>query len=178
MPLRIVTEPTIDDDVVSLDEMKSYLKLDIASTDEDEIVISLIRSARDWVEKHTRRGVIEVPREYIVDTDGKLFVELPRPPLKEITKVFVTDFNGNESEIASSYYRIDKSVEPNMIFFKTGTGDYVRFLYTSGYAKENVPGTIKNAVMMIVAARYENRNTGEIPPSVMQMLSGHRIMML
>lgn len=174
MPLRIVSEPSVD--IVTVPEMKTFLKLDDVSSEEDEYIALCIRSARDWVEQYTKKGVVEAQREYIVDLTNKYFVELPRPPLKTIEHVYVTDYTGTESEIAASGYKLDRGIEPNVLYFSNAVGESVRILYTSGYTPETVPGNIKLAVMTLGGTRYDNRTSAEIPPAVNQLLSGYRIL--
>lgn len=174
MPLRIVTEPVVD--VVTVSEMKNFLKLDDVSSDEDDYINLCIMSARDWVEQYTKRGVIEVQREYIVDLTNKYFIELPRPPLKSIESVFVTDYTGVESPVSTTNFKLDKSIEPNLLYFSGAAGESARVLYTSGFASTALPGNIKLAVMTLAGARYDNRTSADIPPAVNQLLSGYRIL--
>lgn len=174
MPLRIVTEPTVD--IVTVSEMKNFLKIDDVSTDEDDYINLCITSAREWVEQYTKWGVIEVQREYIVDLTNKYFIELPRPPLKSIDSVYVTDYTGVESVVSASNYKLDKSIEPNLLYFSGAAGESARVLYTSGYTSEALPGNIKLAVMTLAGARYDSRTSAEIPPAVNQLLSGYRIL--
>lgn len=109
-------------------------------------------------------------------------VELPRFPVQSITSIKVTD---PEEEVTT--------VDPTVYHLNAGSGrvtlrynknwprrirpfDGVEIIYVTGYGDEpgNVPAQIRQALRILVAYWYENREVGDAPPAVTDILEKHR----
>jgi len=92
MKVSIVTQPT--EEPLTLDEAKQHLRVDIE--DDDSLILSLIKVAREYAETVTGRKLITQTWKYYLDdwpTD-KDYIEIPFPPLQSISSITYTDYNG------------------------------------------------------------------------------------
>lgn len=148
---------------VSISDLKAYLRID--GNEENDLLDSLIRSAVDWVENYTRRALItqtwqvELPR-----FPWKDHVHLPWPPLQSVESVVYTNFDNQELDFEAFTADLHRNtavlnygctwpaavlapVDPVVIEFVCGYGDDAK----------DVPAAIRNAIKLLSAHLYENR---------------------
>ena len=203
MGLKLKTPPACEP--VSLKEAKAYLRVD--STNDETSIQNLVKASRQVVEAHIGRCLIEQTWTFDVNagyasaladdhyiaahkSKGHGGLELPRSPFIKLSGKPVY-FNGtNHQEIKN--YRLDTVGPVARIHFghtflnSTGT---LRIDFNAGYGDlpEDVPPSLKQAILMLTAAAHENR-TGSIKDSsphpifmneaVIRMISPYRIMRL
>ena len=92
MRLRLKTPPSVEP--VSLEEAKNYLKVETA--DDDTLISSLIKSARELIERYLRKALITQTWEMVLD-DGGSMVVIPRPPLQSVTSIKTIAEDGTET---------------------------------------------------------------------------------
>lgn len=129
------------------------------------------------------------------------YIEVPLPPLISVGGVFYLDSSGVEQEMDDTLYRVDPSSEPGRISLAMGASwpqpqhvdSSVRIRFTAGYvdatnspATDNVPRTIKSAILMHIGDLYANRETmvsGQraaavtLPWASEQLLRPHRVIL-
>lgn len=94
---------------------------------------------------------------------------LPRPPLVLVDQITYLDVDGTSQVVDSALYRVHTdnvpgvvSVAPEADWPEVEAGAYlpIQFEYTAGYASAaDVPATAKQAIYMLVAYWYEQRET-------------------
>lgn len=146
MPLTVVNQ--IGDEPVSLDELKRYLKMDAEDTEEDDILLDLIRSARERAETYTRRGLVTAKRQFTTpfrNTSSLMayttFIEIPRPPFIKLSpddsgnSVYYINDAGASVPLTAGQYSLDNSFEPIRLCTQAGyIGSRVSVTYESGYS--------------------------------------------
>ena len=163
--IKVETAPSVEP--VTLDEAKLHCRVD--HDDEDNLINSLISTARQYAETFTGRAICTQTIQYFLDKwpSGNV-IYLPRPPVQSVTSVKWTDSSGTETTLTvSDDYDVDTDSEPARIVlphgkvWPTGTlapNNPIVIEYVAGYGVANdVPDYIKAAVNLYVAGLYENR---------------------
>ena len=162
MKYIVVAEPTTEP--VSLEEVKLFLRLLPDDTSEDDFISGLITAAREYCENFTARALaIQTIMLYLDSIPSE--VEFPMPPLQSVYKIDVIDADKAGHElIADTDYMID-SGEISSIIFTASAQEVAAHLYpinpvqitcTVGYDAD-IPVGIKQAMLLLVAHWYENR---------------------
>lgn len=155
-------------EVMTVAEAKAHLRVD--HDDEDFLIDTYIRSARQWAESFMRRSLIEQTWTLTLNDFpvGDNPIRLPNGPIIGITSV--------------SYYDVDNALQSIIDYqFTAGTGsgvgqvrpaagddwpdvyddrsDAVQITYTAGYgdSRDEVPDEIRTAIMYRIGDLYENR---------------------
>lgn len=177
MPLLRLVEPAIEP--VSLAEAKAHLRVDF--TDDDALIQSLIRAAREYIETATERSLITQTWKLTLDAFPAIppsaltwqgtfdQFRLPYPPLQSVTSIVYTDAAGAPTTVSSSVYVVDTVSEPGRIALATGqtwptnslqTVNGVAVTYIAGYSSVGlVPQSIRQAILLTAGHWYENRET-------------------
>src|SRR5690606_38541579 len=159
---RLIMAPTAEP--VSIDVLKDHLKVD--HNDEDELLMTYLKSAREWAEGYTRRALLTQTLEMVLDDFPLTFsLALMRPPLQSVTSVKYYDKDNVEATWTD--YEVDARSEPGQIHFNSMPGTAllesggVVVRYVAGYGNDPalVPSPIVQGILMTVAHRYENRET-------------------
>ncbi len=166
---------------VSLVEIKAHCRVDIS--DDDALLGGLIVAARQHVESLTRRQLINAtwrlsldafpgvtrhvggwPRSAAEGAD----IRLPRPRLQSVTSITYLDAAGAAQTLSPSSYTVSGDEEPGRIALAPGSDwpdtqadriNAVQITYVSGYGADasSVPQALKQAVLLLAAHWYENR---------------------
>lgn len=190
-PLRLslVTAPTAEP--VSVGEAKLHARIDEAA--DDALVQALIVAAREMCETYTRRAFVTQTWKMFLDAfpDGAE-IELPRAPLIGVTHIKTYDDADAETVFAAAgNYFVDTAARPGRIVLRDAASwpsaarvaNAIEIQFAAGYGPQpsDVPGQIRQAILMTVAELYEHRNatvTGtivqEISTGPAALLSAHR----
>lgn len=190
MPLVLQTAPTSEP--VTTAEAKTHLR--ITTSDDDTYIGTLIAVARKHVETITGRALINQTWDYFLDNfppGDKIVIPLPR--LSSVTSVKYTDKDNVQTTLAASKYIVDTNNEPGQIVLAYGeswptftqkpiNAVEIRFVAGYGSGAANVPEGIKQAMLLLIAHWYENRepiNIGnivtEIPETANALLWPYRV---
>jgi len=174
---------TTGTDVVSLSDMKEFLRVD--HTDEDTTITALLDAAvahvSDYCNRHFRTTAVVTFK-----LERWRAASLAFGPVTGITSVSYYDTSGTSQTLdASKYYTEEHTDGPWRIYFHDvpDLEDYnahpVTITATCG---KGATGNVKHAVRMLVAHWYENRRavvTGatpvEVPMAVQAILNSERI---
>jgi hypothetical protein len=150
-----VTEASSPTEPVSLTDAKAWLRVDY--TDDDTLITAMIKSARQSIEHFTNRALVPkdislnaetpdgVSLDYsLVETTYKL--KLPYAKGAVISVLILKDW-----DTATLVLNTDYEVNGNTIFSLNG---WYAITYT---VTPTVPQALKEAVLMEVAERYNNR---------------------
>lgn len=163
MPYKVTSQPASEP--VTLTEAKAYLK--VTTSAEDDLITELITTARIWVEKFCRVGLLP---QTILET----FNHWPRgrkiplsiSPLRSISSISYLDSAGNAQTWASSNYVVDLVTEPPVVQKKYSNEfptlydqiNSVSAVYTVGWDSASaVPLNYKKAIYSSIADFYDNR---------------------
>ena len=172
---------------VTLTEAKLHLRLSTSAWDaveydtEDDLLNSLIETARGYVENYTHRAIITQTWIAYLETFPNA-VRLPFPPFQSITSITVegvafTDFTASTEGI----------IEPDDLWPTLSSdpgANPIEITFISGYGLAvSVPAPIKHAILLLIAHWYSNResvligvNAAPLPMAVEALLNPYRWM--
>lgn len=189
----LVTAPATEP--VSVAEVKAFCKIEEEDTSEDDLLESLIRTARRACEEHTKRAcitqtwkmVMDRFYDYQGDPDGLTALSylcgdnaigLSREPVQSITSIKMTDTVNAQTTVDPATYTLDAAggrILLNLGYsWPTDLRDFaaVEVTYACGYGDaEDVPDPIKQAILLFVAAMYENRQCVTLPEGAKSLLA-------
>lgn len=163
--LKLLTAPTVEP--VTTAEAKTNMR--VTSSDDDTFIGTLITAARRYAEQHCRRAFVNQTWDlYLDDWPGDDYIVIPRPPLVSVTHVKYTDSGNTVNTWAAANYIVDSYREPGRVVLGYGISwptatlrptSAINVQYVAGYgaAAANVPQEIKQAILLLVAHWYENR---------------------
>jgi uncharacterized phiE125 gp8 family phage protein len=182
----VVTPPAVEP--ISTAQAKMHLRVDGAV--EDSYIDERIAGARAFVEKNTRRALINTVLKLNLD-DFPSEIRLPGGMLQGVTHIKYYDADGAQQTLSSSLYTVDTTSEPGRVvpaYDETWPAirvipNAVEVQYTVGYgsAASSVPQDLKDAVLMMVAHRYENREAvseesmADVPLAVKTIITNNKI---
>jgi uncharacterized phiE125 gp8 family phage protein len=155
---------------VTLEDVKSHLR--VTTDDEDELLRSYLVAAFEWAEERTRRAIVS--RNYLIARDDFPYSDwcLPLGHISAIVSVEYLDSSNvlntwtasplpYESDLATDYEprlrpKTGQSWPATGIYFNTA-----RVTVTAGWAQDDIPGTLKQAILMKVAELDEVRGPGD-----------------
>lgn len=148
---------------VSLDALKAHLR--ITSSAEDDFLQGILAVAVEEVE--TRAGLALVSQEirqvcpYLASRE----IRIERGPLLEVVRLAVKRAEGEPLEVDPATIETVEANSGEILILPEAVGgastrdDAVEVFYRAGYGAgpENVPPTLRHAVQLIAAHRYEVR---------------------
>lgn len=142
---------------------------DTPTSAEDDLLDALIAAAREHAETFTSRALLTQTWDiYLDDWPSGDYIELPYPPLQSVTSVTYTDSDGTTNTFAATSYSVDTDSEPGRVVLDYGeswpsvtlaTKNPIKVRFVAGYGNErsDVPQPIKQALLMLIAHWFENR---------------------
>lgn len=158
---KIITPPVAEP--ITLSDVKMYLRIMTDDTSEDEaIIIPLITAAREFLEDATGRSLaLQTVASYVSSFET---VRLPRPPFIGVTSISYKDKDGVSHTLDASDYYCDEA-EGVLYFPSAPTVELypqnpITITYQTGYT--SLPKTLRQAMLMIIAHWYTNREAVQI----------------
>jgi len=164
--LELQSAPAVEP--ISLDEAKAHLRVD--SSDEDDLITSLIQAAREYAEEFLGRALITQTWDWYLDdfpSSDSVPLYVPKPPLQSVMSIQYVDSNGDTQTWDSSEYDVDVKSDPGRIAPAYGESypdprdqlNAVTIRFTAGYgdSASDVPQRIRQALLLILGHWYENR---------------------
>ena len=183
--LRIETAPTVEP--VTLAEAKLWLKIDTTQTDDDDLITSLIKDAREAAEHYCKRVFVSQKWKFIFDVQPTE-IKMPLGYVQTVSTVKTYAEDGTATTETSTYYSYDVG-ELSRLWIKSGYTwtsttrlhgifeiAYIVGWYggTSDTVGSNtmpvVPESVKSAIKMIVAKWYEDRGDSALPDNAIRKL--------
>lgn len=177
MGLKRTVEPV--DMPVTLSEAKAHARVD--SDFEDELITGLIMAASAMVENYIGRSLMAQTWRLSLSHFSER-IELPRGPVRS-----VSSFTCSGVAVSGDVYTEDFDADPPALVRNAdaswpSVGDEVNPIvvtYVAGF--DPLPADIKQAILMLVASWYSNRETllmgstaAEMPMGTMALLQNHR----
>jgi uncharacterized phiE125 gp8 family phage protein len=191
MALVLTSGPPLEP--VTVAEAKAHLRVD--GTDEDTLIASLILTSRLHLETALGLALITQSWRLLLDRwPPAKDLEMPLRPLQSIEEVRVLPADGDPTVIDAANYLADAaSVPPRLV--RTGViwpqpgrvANGVEIDFTAGYgaAPEDVPAPLRQALLLLIAHWYENREpiaVGSpetiVPGPVSELLQPYRLQRL
>jgi uncharacterized phiE125 gp8 family phage protein len=180
---KIITGPATEP--VTATEVKLYSRVFTAV--EDSLVDIWIRAGREAAEWFQHRAYITQTIELAYDYWPPSVILFPRCPLVSVTSVNYYDEDGTENTFSSDNYQVDTRHTPGRLLLnknitwpttqlRSGAGVVITYVAGFGTA-DDVPRSVKDAIMLYCAYRYENRiaEDGTIPDAFYDILQADRI---
>ncbi len=161
--LKVVTKPARL--AVDLDRLKEALN--VTHDEDDQRLYEIAESAIDSVQSFTGRQLITATYDYYLDRfpDGR-DLPLPLAPLSSVTSVKYQDLNDAQQTFDSADYQVltyddepgQVELDQDAVWESTYTkrdAVVVRFVCGYGASPLNVPGPLRNAVILYAQAEYD-----------------------
>lgn len=195
MTILTITPPAVEP-VGAFDlVLQAHLRLDFNDPADSDLVAQYLASARARAEAITRCRFITQTVQLRLDGFGWSMGEatpLPIAPIQSIAAVRYIDGGGVQQVLPSSEYRLVRSRVPYELWPRYGQtwpvpradADVVEIDMIVGYGDTaaSVPSDIIQALRLMVAAMYENRENvvhgsppSELPEGARQLLSAHTL---
>jgi uncharacterized phiE125 gp8 family phage protein len=162
---------------VTLNEAKNHLRID--HTDDDTYVGSLIKVARQHVERITNYVCIASTWHAYSEkwsVNGRLYIM--KHPVTAVSKVEYFPSNSNTYiELPGTQYQFERSY-PSGVYVKNNPAlqdsmNAIKLTFTAGHANtvgDPVPAEIQQAILILIGHLYENRQE-EVTGTIVSRLS-------
>jgi uncharacterized phiE125 gp8 family phage protein len=183
MAWKVTTAPV--NEPWTLAEVKSYLKID--DSNEDSMLNTLIKGARMMAESYLNQGLITQTITEKLDRLGDPTIYLSVSPVLAVSSFQYANSENTTATFAATEYVVDTFSKParlNLGYGKTwptlyGNINDVTITYTVGYGTESsaVPYQIRQAILLMVADTYENRQdyVKRLPTASQYLLDQYRV---
>jgi uncharacterized phiE125 gp8 family phage protein len=181
--LRLIAKPQIEP--VTLDEALIHCHANAGV--EDSWFFDAIEEAREVAEDYQRRAYVSQQWEYTFDKLPEFPLALPKAPAVSLDSVTLYGKGDESQAVAVTNFYLEQS-EPARIM---PVDDYefpeielrsmgaVKFVFTAGYGATaaDVPKRVKNAMLLYIGWKYENRSGegDELPKAFWDILRPERM---
>lgn len=173
-PLVTLGERTADQWIISLDEAKKNINIDLADSETvpDDLLQLYVDSATDEIENYTDRVFVDrTATIQLSEWVGK--IELPVSPVRSVLGITFIDINGQDVDLDEGIdYRVldyDNGMRTKILFLMSNfpelnnDGDMnISIQVQLGYLKSKMPGAVKRAALLIVSDAESYRGTANI----------------
>lgn len=187
MGLTLVTPPP--GEPITLAEAKAHLRVD--GSQEDTLILALMRAARESAESVTGRKLVEQVWDWTLDA-FPVALRLPLAPVRSIISISYRDTAGASQTLPSALYQTDLAAEPGLILPVFGQVwpqtqpalNAVTVRLAAGYAAgaggdygANVPAAIKAAMLLLVGHLFAHREAvGPVQLATVPMATEHLLL--
>jgi hypothetical protein len=195
--LKLITPPTILP--VTVSEAKFHERIHLNEASNDAEILAMLQACTQIAEEYTRRAFITQTWEYQT-TQITPMISIPRPRLQSVADtVTYTNIDNETIPVPASTYFVDKVFEPGRLIFKNGYipfslgrywgwwgypwvegnffNGFITLRFTAGYGDNasDVPALIKQGILQIFGAMYQNRESQGIPCGAKQLLDPFKV---
>lgn len=181
MVLHLITPPEFEP--VTRDELREFLRL--ADEQEEELLLSLIRVARETIEQRCNMAMLSQSWQLqLANWPQSGRVALYKSPVMSIDKVQGFDVDGEAILFDENEWRLHADSQPQRLYLSRpqriniASGVLIEVTAGFGAEPENVPEPLRHACLMLAGYLYENRNSFDadlvartLPPMIEQLLS-------
>jgi len=172
--LRVIAAPA--EEPVSLEEIKSRLRITIA--DEDSDLEAMAREAREMCEAACGRAFVTTTYSLFLDgfpCEYPQAIRVPRPPLASVAWVKYYDLAGTFQTLDAAAYHVATAAEPGRVQLAYGAvwpaaqyhrPESVEVRFTAGFGTAaDVPAAARSAILLTVRAiREDPAGAVGVPP--------------
>ena len=166
--IRAVATVAVSDCDFGVDIVKSG-----GTSVEDNLITQLIQAAREYCQDYQNRAYC-TQTWYLWLDEWPEYIKVPLPPLVSVTSIKYYDTTNAEATMTASDYYADTNSTPGRVVLawgKTWPGTTLRpangicVEFVCGYgAASTVPAAVKQAMLLLIAHWYENREAGSDKP--------------
>lgn len=140
-------------EIVSLTEMKNYLRVDHAF--DNTLITDMITQARQIIENYLSRDIVAKTRTYYLDESDGL-IDIPFGPVASIQSVTVDGTSATHTVIGLDNETIELEASPSYVVSNLFSDAYkkIKINYTTSGLSDKA---IKHAIMQMVSTFYDNR---------------------
>ena len=174
--IRATAEP------VSLATARAHLR--VLDDNEDALIESYIRAAREWVENYTGHILVRRTIEQPFRNGFSTYFELFHRPVVSVASIGYTDTDGAAQTLADfavttgSYpFRVYPDTQPSI-----RTNSMVTVTYTAGYAEGEEPQALIQAMLLLIGHWHAHRESvvigetaNEVPMAVESLCNQYRV---
>lgn len=169
---RINTSPM---ELVNLEELKAHMRIDHNA--EDTILKSLQRAAYDWIEQFTGRSILTSEWKYLttgLKASSEVRHALPFPNLLGVESVHHVFPNSKREKIKR--FTLDQRFGVEYLCMMS-KGVPIEIVYSAGFGPHPrfVPEAFHQALKILVAHWYEQREGCDVPATVDTILRPYQI---
>lgn len=183
----LISAPSVEP--VSLTDAKAWLRED--NSDEDQLIQTLVVSARLTLEAWTRRLFITQGWRLVCDNWPKskndpLSIDIAFAPIRSVTAIRVYDTNDMASLVATSTYYVSSGEHGGRIRFEMSPpkpgraidGVEIDLMVGYGSSAAHIPEPLRRAILLLVAHWREHRGDDNaltaLPPAVLALCAPYR----
>jgi uncharacterized phiE125 gp8 family phage protein len=184
MAVKVIS---IDDTPITDELVTEFLRLNAADV-QDATLAVCTNGAIERVENYTGRSIKEKVLELALDDFPAVEIKLPYGPVTSIESVKYTDADGVIQTIDVSDYYLDNYGDEWWLLpaYETdwpsprAEANAVKVRYTSGYAEEALPDSLRAAILLCIQDLYDNREAQSAQSltmnrTIMNLLNPYRI---
>lgn len=178
-----VTLPPAVEPLTLDDHVKPQLRLELDDHNEDADLLRRAKVARARAELYLGRSLITQTITLYLDAfpAGEL-IYLPRGPVQSVTSVKYIDAAGAQQTVPADQYQLDNVPELARLVPRLGSSwppvydqlAAVEVAYVAGYGDtpDDIPEDIAQALLLLVADAYENRESTVLGLNVTEIKNG------
>jgi uncharacterized phiE125 gp8 family phage protein len=146
-----------------LADVKRWLRVD--HTQDEDLIIGLIKAARERIEARTGRSLLAQSWRIVLDqwpADGRVI--LPVMPVLSVTSVRVVDINGAFIALATEQFALDQSDDPPVLAIanpipvqRPRNGIEIDVVAGYGTTPEQCPQSLQQAMILLVMEMHARR---------------------
>ena len=186
MAWKVTTAPAKE--VWTLNEVKNYLKVDTSA--DDTLITTLLQSAREVAERYLNQALITQTITEKLDRLNNPIIYLSVSPVIAVSSFQYNDGVNSVQTYNAANYVVDTFLKPGRLALAYGATwptlygniNDVTIVYTAGYgaAASNVPMQIRQAILMMIADAYDNREdyVKKLPTASEYLLDQYRVQIL
>ncbi|MGL4635986.1 MAG: head-tail connector protein [Beijerinckiaceae bacterium] len=148
---------------LTLVETKRWLRVD--HDDDDGLILSLIKAARERIEARTGRALMAQTWRVVMDRwPAGQRIRLPLMPVMSITAIRLLDASSVASVVAASAYTLDGFSEPPVLSVsgvpqpgRERNGIEIDLVAGYGVNPQDCPEPLRQAMRLLVGSAYEQR---------------------
>src|SRR3546814_635203 len=147
---------------VTLALAKAHCRIDPSDTDHDEVLATYIQAAREWVEDFTGLVLVSRPFTKAVEAFGS-YVQLDRRPVTAVESIAYLDTDGAEQPFTDFTINLATGRVYASQWPAIGRNGYATVTYTAGYAPEEVPVALVQAMLLLIGHSFRSEeHTSEL----------------
>ena len=176
----VVTVPPTTEPLTSAEVTAHVIPID---SSDSTYITDAIKDAREYCEDKTGRALAAQTIKAYPDR-FECTMRLPREPIVSITSVKYTDYDGVETTMSATNYKLNEAAGrisfKEIPAFDPSIEKPIEITYTAGYT--TLPRVIRRAMLILAAFWYENRGDKDLPEkvekSVLILLNGKKVFFL
>lgn len=181
MVLHLLTPP--GEEPVTSADLREFLRL--PADQEEELLLRLIRVAREVIEQHCNLAMLRQSWKLQLDNwpqSGR--VALYKSPVISVDKVQGFGTDGSLILFSTEEWRLDEASQPQRIYLSRpqyiniARGLVIELTAGLSLSAENLPEPLRHATLKLATHLFENRNSADaeslvttLPPMIGQLLS-------